>query len=94
MFLCLTRCYAIGYYIHDPREENYFYINKNLNSFEVKHRCFEYLMLDKHKKRKFYVHNLGNFEAIFIIKALSSYNTSLDEPYSFHHVDRNGSAIK
>lgn len=85
-----ARCYAIGYYIHDPREENYFYINKDLDSFELIHRCFENLLVDKHKKRIFYVHNLGKFDAVFIIKALSTYNQYLDNPYYFDPVDRNG----
>lgn len=89
-----ARCYSIGYYIHDPREENYFYINKDLDSFELIHRCFENLLVDKHKKRIFYVHNLGKFDAVFIIKALSTYNQYLDNPYYFDHVDRNGDFIK
>lgn len=90
----LARAYAAGFYVHDNKEENYFYIDKDLDSFKLIHRCISALILDKNKNKIFYVHNLGNYDSIFIIKALSVINKTLDNPYSFSMVDRDGSILK
>lgn len=89
-----ARVYAIGYYIHDTKELDLLYIDRDLDSFKLIHNCFEKLLKDKHKGRIFYVHNLGKFDSIFILKALSEYNKHLDNPYSFDTITRDRDVIK
>ena len=85
---------AIGYYIHDTKELDLLYIDRDLDSFKLNPKSFSKLMKDKHKGIIFYVHNLGKFDSIFIVKALSQYNKHLDNPYSFDTITRDRDIIK
>lgn len=91
--------YSIGYYIHQEKVENLFYIDKDLDSSKLVHACFDALMNSKYYKRQFYIHNLGGFDAYFIIKSLAEYNIKVLEPsnenlYVFENLNRDDSFLK
>lgn len=73
----VARCYAIGFHTHDSENPTKFYIGKDLESFGIIHSCFDTLLKRKFSKTVFYCHNLGRFDAPFIIKALLEMNNRL-----------------
>lgn len=93
-FKDLARVYASGYYTNDPKELQLFYIERDFDSFKLIHNTIDALLRNKYKGKVFYVHNLGNFDSIFIIKALSEYNQFLPNPYSFECVNRDKNTLK
>lgn len=91
--------YSVGCYIHQENVKSIFYINKDFDSSKLVHTCFDKLLKSKYSKRKFYIHNLGGFDAFFIIKSLAEYNTNVLEPsneniYTFDNLNRDDSFLK
>nr|ABR20837.1 DNA polymerase [Fusarium proliferatum] len=88
-------CYAIGFYTEN--DSKMYYIDKdNLDSYILIHNCINELLRPKYKPFTFYCHNLGGFDAPFIIKALLEFNKNVDkaERYTFNSFTRDGNIIR
>jgi hypothetical protein len=95
----MSYVYCIGYYIHQEKVKKTFYIDKDFDSFKLVHICFDTLLNSVFRKRMFYIHNLGGFDSIFIIKCLAEYNKNVLEPmnenlYSFNNLNRDDHFLK
>ena len=66
----VSKPYAIGFKTNQDYKCKTYYINKNLDSVELMHRCIDEMIRPKYYKTHFYVHNLGGYDAAFIIKNL------------------------
>lgn len=90
-------CYAIGFFSSIDDKCETFYIDKNLDSMLLIHTCIEKLLKDKYNNITFYSHNLGRFDAPFIIKSLSLFNQTEDgkeNPYILETITRNSDILK
>jgi len=93
----LAYCYAIGFFSSVDEHVKTFYIDRNLNSLMLIHTCISELLRPKYKDIHFYCHNLGGFDAPFIIKALSLFNQTeegKENPYILDSITRNTSVLK
>lgn len=91
----LNKCYALGFYTYKD-ECKVYYINKDLDSVKLVHECFEELLRPKYKDILFYIHNLGKFDAPFIIKNLCLYNNTdqgKKNPYYFETITRDSDIL-
>jgi hypothetical protein len=68
------RCYSIGFYTNLDDKPKTFYIDKDIDSCKLVHSCFEEMMRHKYRNVTFYAHNLGKFDAVFILKELILFN--------------------
>jgi DNA polymerase family B len=93
----ISKCYAIGFYSSLDENTKTYYINKDLDSVELINRCFEEILRPKYKNTVFYVHNLGRFDAPFIIKCLTLFNKTdqgLKNPYVLDTINRDANILK
>jgi hypothetical protein len=68
-----SKVYVLGYYT--TKHGCYsLYIDSDLNSEKLILECFKSLLVDKYHNYVFYVHNLGNYDIVFILKVLSESN--------------------
>jgi hypothetical protein len=61
------------------------------------HKCINELLSDKYRNITFYSHNLGRFDAPFIIKSLSLFNQTeegKENPYTLDSITRNSNILK
>jgi hypothetical protein len=95
--------YSIGYYIHQENVLEMFYTSEGSlggyhDSAVLVHNCFDKLIRSKYSKRIFYSHNLGGYDAYYIIKNLVYYNSCIkltdENPYFFESLNRDDSFIK
>lgn len=91
--------YSLGFYIAQENVLETFYIDKDLDSSKLVHTCFDKLLTSTYAKRRFYIHNLGGFDAYFIIKNLALYNSEVLVPlneniYYFNNLNRDDKFIK
>lgn len=91
--------YSIGYYIPKEKILEKFYIDKDLDSYKLVHTCFDKLLTSNYQKRILYIHNLGGYDAYFIIKSLAMYNDNVLKPlgenlYYLDNLNRNDHFIK
>jgi hypothetical protein len=92
----IGKCYAIGFYVGGEKSVCY-YIDKDRNSYDLIQKCINELLRYKYKDIIFYIHNLGRFDAPYIIKALSVFNNTIEgkeNPYILESVSRNSDIIK
>jgi len=89
-----SKVYALGYYFKETEESEIFYINKDLDSDELIHSCINTLLNYENNNRILYVHNLGGYDSVFIIKALMNFNQKSIIPYNLNPIIRDGSIIK
>jgi hypothetical protein len=93
----LAKCYAIGFYSSLDENTKTYYINKDLDSVELINRCFEEILRPKYKDTVFYVHNLGRFDAPFILKSLTLFNKTnqgMVNPYKIESINRDANILK
>nr|AAO37819.1 DNA polymerase [Blumeria hordei] len=93
----MSYCYSIGFYSAVDESCNTFYISKDLNSTMLIHNWINEMLRPKYKDITFYVHNLGRFDAPFIIKALTLFNLTeegIKNPYNFEAINRNSDILK
>lgn len=64
----VSMTYAIGFYVKDNLHT--FYIDNNLNSDILIMRCLDEMLKEKYHRYTFYVHNLGGFDSIFLLKVI------------------------
>ena len=75
----LAKVYALGFLTNLDTKPNLYYIEaKNLNSSDIILNCINEMLRSKYKGITFYAHNLGNFDSVFIIKAILEYNKKLN----------------
>lgn len=65
----ISKVFAIGFYTKTQGLKT-FYINENLDSDELVIRCIDNLVTSKYSGYTFYVHNLGRYDIVFLIKIL------------------------
>lgn len=71
----LAKFYALGFYTHLDTEPVLYYIDeKSLNSSEIIIKCINEMLRPKYQGVTYYAHNMGKFDAVFIIKILLEYN--------------------
>jgi hypothetical protein len=93
----VAKCFAIGFYSNEFKECNTFYIEENLDSTILIHKCLTEIFKQRYNKNVFYVHNLGRFDAPFIIKALIDFNQTdegKNNPYSWNETTRDSDILK
>ena len=73
--------YLISYY--DGMESKSFYITDFINSDLMIETCIKSLMIKQYNKCNIYLHNLGNFDGIFLLKLLSTITGAIVQPI-FH----------
>lgn len=73
--------YLISYY--DGLESKSFYITDYINSDLMIETCIKSLMIKQYNKCNIYLHNLGNFDGIFLLKLLSTITGAIVQPI-FH----------
>lgn len=70
-----SKVYAAGLYTKLDKKPITFYIDKNtLNSYDLIYSLVDELFKYKYKDIKFYCHNLGGFDVVYMLKALLEYN--------------------
>lgn len=90
------KVYAVGYKTNLWDRAVAHYIDRNtLDSSKLILDLLDELIKPKYEKVKFYCHNLGGFDIVFILKVLFTYNdnNSIDE-YKVSCVLRNGKILK
>ena len=73
-----AKVYSIGFYTKRDGCK-IFYINEGLDSTELVLRCLDAMIKPKYTGMTFYVHNLGHYDVVFILKILIRTNALLDE---------------
>jgi hypothetical protein len=90
-------CFAIGFYAFNDSKPTTFYIDKDLNSYQLIHKCIDEMMRSKYQGYTFYCHNLGKFDAVYILKALAEFNQTpegRENPYIFKPLTRDADILK
>jgi len=64
----ISKTYAIGFYVKDWLR--YFYIKSDLDSDDLIMRCIDSMLIERLHRYTFYVHNLGNYDSIFLLKVI------------------------
>lgn len=63
-----AKIYAMGFYTKNDLK--IFYINESLDSDNIIISCLDCLLVEKYHNYTFFVHNLGGFDGIFILRIL------------------------
>lgn len=66
-------CYGIGFYTSIDNKVNNFYIDEDKDSDKLILTCIDEMLKSKYKGFIFYVHNLGGFDAPFILRAINNW---------------------
>lgn len=78
---CLGFCYGgNNVMISKPTIKTY-YLDKGETSSDIVIECINEMLTAKYKNAKFYTHNLGGYDVVFILKILGDYNKKMSEPY-------------
>ena len=83
----ISKTYAIGFYVQDWLR--YFYIKSDLNSDDLIMRCVDSMLVERLHRYTFYVHNLGNYDSIFLLKVLIDTCTHQPDKYEVNVTVRN-----
>lgn len=65
--------YALGFSSHMTKEQQMFYIDKDLNHNKLFVDCFRLMLTEKYRGHTFFVHNLAGFDIVYIMKFLNPY---------------------
>jgi len=82
----IPKVYALGFSVLDMMSSDtnkcktYFLYRDANSSEDLIVNCFKE-MIDKYDNHTFYVHNLGRYDAGFILKVLEDYNTQMGKEY-------------
>ena len=79
MYNGISKVFAIGFYTKADHIPQTYYINERLDSDEVVLRCIDDLVTSKYSGYTFYVHNLGSYDVVLLIKILLSANVNCGE---------------
>ncbi len=85
----ISKVYAIGFYTKQYfKQSNIFYINPNtLDSNELILKCIDSMLVPKFSGYTFYVHNLGRYDIVFLLKPLIN---KKDPIYKLEIISRDG----
>lgn len=64
----ISKTYAIGFYVKDWLR--CYYIKSDLDSDGLIMRCLDSMLVERLHRYIFYVHNLGNYDSIFLLKVI------------------------
>lgn len=92
----IAKVYALGFKTNIDEQSQLFYIDKeNKNSDLLVKKCIDAMLIARYNNFKFYCHNLGRFDSIFIYGTLSEINLSLgQEYYILKPIFRNSKLLK
>jgi hypothetical protein len=71
-----------------------YYINKQLDSDKIVLEMINELLRPKYNNIKFYCHNLGGYDIVFILKILNEYNENNEDKYGINTILRDDVIIK
>lgn len=77
----ISKVYALGFYANN--ECHTFYIDSDLNSDNLIMKCLDKMLVEKYHNYTFYVHNLGKFDAPFILYVLIKNSESNSNKYKY-----------
>lgn len=75
----IKKVYALGFKTNLDKNPVTYYIDNSINPHELVLKLINELLRPKDNDVKFYCHNFGNYDAIFILKVLSDYNDNNDK---------------
>ena len=88
----VSRVYALGFYTKQ-HNVNIFYINPNtLNSDQSIIDCIDSMLTSKYTGYTFYVHNLGRYDAVFLLSVLITANM-IDDRYILDMICRDDTIL-
>jgi len=92
----ISKVYSCGFKTNLEEKAFTYYIDKNtLDSDELILKLIDELLKDKYSGIKFFVHNLGNFDSIFILKCLCDFNDKeVESPYVIDIIYRDNTILK
>lgn len=80
-----SKVYAIGIYTKLEADKNEpaitFFINKERDSSELVLKCLDLMLSGNYNNYTFYTHNLGGYDAVFLLKILTERNLVLGYDY-------------
>jgi len=83
----LSKAYAVGFYVNNFLKT--FYIGEDLNSDNLILKCLDAMLIEKYNRYTFYIHNMGRFDVVFILRVLIKANeVSNNTKYSYNLVFR------
>lgn len=91
------KIFALGFYTNLEKKPNVFYIDKEtMDSDKLVLEFLTEILKDKYNKHKFYCHNLGGFDVVFILRVILDYNDKVDVPdrYEINCIFRDNKIIK
>lgn len=65
-----------------------YYIDNSINSHELVLKLVNELLRPKYNDIKFYCHNLGGFDIVFILKVLTDHNDNNNDEYKINCILR------
>lgn len=94
----IAYCFAIGFKSSIDDSCKTYYIDKDMDSTKLIQKCIDEMLRPKYKDMTFYVHNLGKFDAPFILKGLLLANNKMSDdeknPYIIDVTTRNSDILK
>ena len=87
----IPKTYAVGYYAKDSM--NIFYIEKDFDSEKLLVKCLDSIMCSKFNGFVFYVHNLGRYDSIFLLKVIVDMCSKNPDIYQLNTLFRNEKAL-
>ena len=80
----LAKVYALGYITNVDDIPKLYYLsdNPNLDSSELILKCIDDMLVNKYNNYIFYVHNLGNYDIVFLYNVLLNFN--LHKGYEYY----------
>lgn len=89
--------YACGFFTNLDDKSTLFYINVNKNSDRVVLDCLNSMLASKYSDVKFYCHNFGRYDVVYLLKIILAYNETTQgkvEPFKINCFFRNSVIIK
>ncbi len=83
----ISKTYAIGFYVKDWLR--YFYIKSDLDSDDLIMSCIDSMLVARLHRYTIYVHNLGNYDSIFLLKVIIDACIRLPDKYQVDVIVRN-----
>lgn len=79
----LSKVYALGFYTNKEESAKLFYLTDypDLNSYQLILKCLDEMLVSKYHNNIFYVHNLANYDIVFLYNVLLETNLKLGHDY-------------
>ena len=94
----IRRIYALGFKTNLDNNAKTYYVDKDiLDSNKIVLEMIDELLRPKYSNITFYCHNLGGYDAVFLISVLEQYNdhtSNNDNKYKIRHIFRDRNIIK